>query len=805
MRVPPRDSAARPSRGGTARATRRLWPGREAGWHSGGPTAPNPRPAAGDDTSEEDRRAVTDSIDAALAARLTAAAGSRGALPEVGDDPSVTDSDLERLWAAQLAARAVDLHARELQAAGEGFYTIGSLGHESNAAVAQALRPTDPALLHYRSAGFYCARAAQIASHDPVRDILRSLMCSVDDPISGGRHKVFGHKDLAIIPQTSTIASHLPRAVGLAFAHDRAHERGLPDEWPADALVVTSLGDASLNHSTTLGALNAAQHAAHQGVPVPLLVVVEDNGLGISVRTPARWIEESLARLTGFARFEADGVDPAGVLATARRAAERVRTTRRPAVVHLRTVRYQGHAGSDAEVAYRSPREITADRERDPLLATAALLARRGLRAPTALLEDYRAARAAAAETATELLPVTRLAGAEAVTAPLTRRAPAAVRATATVVGEGRDAAFRGRLPEEAGPLTLAQAINATLTDLLLADPGALVFGEDVGVKGGVYGVTRGLRRAFGAQRVFDTLLDEQTILGTALGAGLAGLLPIPEIQYLAYLHNAIDQLRGEAATLGFFSDGRYANALVVRIAGLAYQRGFGGHFHNDNSVAALLDIPGLVVAVPCGAAEAPGLLRSLAGIARAEGRPTVFLEPIALYHSRDTLPGDGAALAPYPPPDRWAESLPDRDEGRLHVLGERPASVLVVTFGNGVGMTHRALAAARALDPHARADLYDLRWLAPLPREHLLAAARDYEGVLVVDETRHSGGVGERVITALIEGGYRGAIARVASIDSFIPLGPAAASVLLGEGEITDALVSMCQMFTTKEMSRGS
>ena len=170
--------------------------------------------------------------------------------------------------------------------------------------------------------------------------------------------------------------------------------------------------------------------------------------------------------------------------------------------------------------------------------------------------------------------------------------------------------------------------------------PELLVFGEDVAVKGGVYGVTRGLRGRFGVHRVFDTLLDEQTILGVALGSALAGFVPVPEIQYLAYLHNAEDQLRGEAASLRFFSDGQYRNGMVVRIAGLAYQRGFGGHFHNDNSVAVLRDIPGLVLAVPSHPADAPGILRTCVELARQDGRVCVFLEPIALYHARDLIDG---------------------------------------------------------------------------------------------------------------------------------------------------------------------
>ena len=194
---------------------------------------------------------------------------------------------LLELFEAQALSRHLDLEARRLFAAGEGFYTIGSAGHESNAAVAMALRPTDPALLHYRSGGFYCARAAQVPGVDPVRDVLLGLTASRHEPISGGRHKVFGNPALHVIPQTSTIASHLPRAVGLAFALHRAKRLGVATPWPEDAVVVTSLGDASINHSTAVGALNAAGHAVHTRLPLPLLVVCEDNGWGISVPSAA--------------------------------------------------------------------------------------------------------------------------------------------------------------------------------------------------------------------------------------------------------------------------------------------------------------------------------------------------------------------------------------------------------------------------------------------------------------------------------------------------------------------------------------
>ena len=142
------------------------------------------------------------------------------------------------LFDAQLASRHLDLAARWLRARGAGYYTIGSSGHEGNAAIAAALRLTDPALLHYRSGAFYLVRAAQATPpRDGVADILLGLVAAAAEPIAGGRNKVFGHTELHVIPQTSTIASHLPRAVGLAFSIARAGKLGLDTPWPPDCVV----------------------------------------------------------------------------------------------------------------------------------------------------------------------------------------------------------------------------------------------------------------------------------------------------------------------------------------------------------------------------------------------------------------------------------------------------------------------------------------------------------------------------------------------------------------------------------------
>jgi 2-oxoisovalerate dehydrogenase E1 component len=711
------------------------------------------------------------------------------ALP-IRDGASLTGARCLDLFGSQLASRHLDLAARVLRGLGKGYYTIGSAGHEANAFIAGALRPTDPALLHYRSGAFYIERARQVPGQDPVRDILLGVVAAAEEPIAGGRHKVFGSAALGVIPQTSTIASHLPRAVGVAFAIDRAAKLGVPARWPADAIVVCSFGDASANHSTAAGAINTACHCAYQRLPMPLLLVCEDNGIGISVRTPPGWIEAAYGSRPGLRYFTAGGSDPVGVHEAAAEAVAWVRQYRRPAFLHLRVVRLMGHAGSDAEAAYRSPAEIAADQAGDPLAATARLLIDSGVAQPDEIIERYEAARRHVLAAAADAAGRPRLRSAVEITGPLAPSRPAVVADQAARAGEemARRRFFGGRLPEEEGPLTLALAINRALADLLASRPEVMVFGEDVAVKGGVYGVTRGLLKKAGAARVFDTVLDEQSILGLALGAGVTGLLPVPEIQYLAYLHNAEDQIRGEAATLQFFSRGQYRNPAVIRVAGYGYQQGFGGHFHNDNAVGVLRDVPGLVIASPSRPDDAAAMLRTCAAAAAADGRVCVFLEPIALYHTRDLYEeGDGRWLAPYPPPPLWPRTHVPLGRGRTYGDG---TDLTIVTFGNGLRLSLRA--ARRLAGTGLACRVLDLRWLAPLPEEDLLREARATGRVLVVDETRRTGGVSEGVLAVLADGGFGGLACRVASTDSFVPLGDAARHVLVSEEEIEKAALAL-------------
>ncbi|MEY4340441.1 MAG: hypothetical protein RLZ14_2291, partial [Actinomycetota bacterium] len=384
-----------------------------------------------------------------------------GALAAAGTEVAAPRIPLDQLWRlfdVQVASRCSDLAARWLRSKGKGYYTIGSSGHESNAAVAMGLRPTDPALLHYRSGGFYLARAGVHG----VRDILAGVVAAADEPIAGGRHKVFGRHDLAVIPQTSTIASHLPRAVGVAFAIGRAQRLGVASPWEPDSLAVCSFGDASANHSVATGAVNTALHCAHQRLPLPLLFLCEDNGLGISVRTPAGWIESAYGNRPHLRYEQVDGTDPEAVLDTARELGDWVRTQRRPAFLHLRTVRFGGHAGTDVEAAYRSAAEMRAEAALDPVVATAARLVAGGASVDTVLArhDELRAMVFAAAD---ELSSRAQLRTADEVMAPLAPRRPEAVAAAA---GTSASSDEEGSPVAAVAPMTLAQALNATLADL---------------------------------------------------------------------------------------------------------------------------------------------------------------------------------------------------------------------------------------------------------------------------------------------------------------------------------------------------
>ncbi|MEM6939451.1 MAG: thiamine pyrophosphate-dependent enzyme [Pseudomonadota bacterium] len=709
-----------------------------------------------------------------------------GDFPAGTVDVTGVDANLgRRLYEAQVLTRALDIESRAMQRAGEGFYTIGSSGHEGMAALGQVLRVDDIAFLHYRDAAFQIARAAKAGQPGMMRDMLFSFACAAADPISGGRHKVLGSRPLMIPPQTSTIGSHLPKAVGAAYAITLAR-RNRPAQaiLQRDGIVMCSFGDASVNHSTAQGALNAAGWTTAQGMPLPLLFVCEDKGIGISTKSPRGWVEGTMRARFGAGYFAADGCDVFAVLRAGQAAARFVRAQRRPAFLHLSTVRLYGHAGPDVVTAYLPKAEVEADEARDPLLYAARGLAALGV-SVDALRDIYTRTLDDVAAAAAALKGTPRLSTAAQVMASLIPPKRPAARRNAPS-GPERAGVFGGDRGQMEVPQPMGRLINWALHDLMLDAPETVLMGEDIGRKGGNYGITQKLHARFGPARVIDTLLDEQSILGLAIGLAHNGFLPMPEIQFLAYLHNAEDQLRGEAATLPFFSKGQWTNPMVIRISALGYQKGFGGHFHNDNSIAVLRDIPGIIIACPSTGDDAAMMLRECHRLAREEQRVVVFLEPIALYPMRDLMTsGDGAWMRRYPA----SEQRIALDE--VGVTGEG-TDLAIVTYGNGHYLS-RQVQQDMAMDGVA-VRVIDLRWLAPLPEAALMAAIGP-RSVLIVDECRRTGGQAEALMALMAEKRV-GRFARHCAEDSFIATGPgygatlpsrasirAAAEALLAEG----------------------
>jgi len=699
------------------------------------------------------------------------------------EDCDLSAHELVDLFESQVMSRQLDLHSRRLQARGESFYTIGSAGHEGNVVCGKVFRYTDMAFLHYRSAALLIQRSKQLAGQAPLYDMLLSFSASSDDPISGGRHKVLGSKSLFIPPQTSTIASHLPKAVGAAFSIpvSASSNINVDAEMPADSVVICNFGDASSNHSTAQGAINSAAWAAYQGAPLPLVFICEDNGIGISTATPDGWIAANFSNRPGLNYLYCNGLDLIDTYVTMKKAETIARHRKQPVFVHMKTIRLMGHAGSDAEIAYRTQKEIDATEAHDPLLYSAGIIIKNKILSPQQVVSLYCSMGERIARVAEFAIKRPKLVSMREVRASIAPKRPSKTKLKHLPVVD----------KQMGKPQPMGRIINWTLKGLMASQQNIVLCGEDVGAKGGVYHVTHGLVEQFGASRVINTLLDEQSILGLAIGMAHNGFMPIPEIQFLAYVHNAEDQIRGEAATLPFFSNGQFSNPMVIRIAGLGYQKGFGGHFHNDNSLSVFRDIPGIVIACPSSGKDASAMLRSCVQHAWEQKKVVVFIEPIALYMTRD-LHQDGDGL--------WAHhfdsEVSDIEIGQFGVhLEQTPGNqqeMCIITYGNGYFLSRQA-AKILSEQHQININIIDLRWLSDIDEEALIKEVSPFDHVLVVDECRKTGSLSEAILTMLIESDLiEKNIKRLTGEDCFVPLGKAATLGMPSRDDIVRTSLSM-------------
>jgi 2-oxoisovalerate dehydrogenase E1 component len=459
---------------------------------------------------------------------------------------------------------------------------------------------------------------------------------------------------------------------------------------------------------------------------LPMLFYVEDNGLGISVpsrlQTPGADIAANLASFGNLLVRDGNGCDP---LETARLLAEcvdHVRGGRGPALVRLTVPRLCSHSGPDNQRAYRSPEEIAADEARDPMPSLRRFLTERVM--SDAELDEIEARvrhdvdlalAAARARPVADPARVKRFVYAEP-TGPGDEQAVGGVPDELLASLGGTDVA------ESDGPtVRFAEAVRRTLARELEVNLRVLVFGEDVGVKGGVHLVTEGLQKRFGERRVFDTSLSEEGIIGRAVGMAYSGLLPVAEIQFRKYADPAAEQLNN-CGTLRWRTNNRFCAPIVVRMPG-GFGKDVGDPWHSVSDEVRFAHALGWQVAMPSNAADAVGLLRA----AMRSRNPTIFFEHRSLLMTSDGsahYPGDDYVL-PF---------------GRAAVMREG-TDLTLVTWG---AMVHRCRDAAEPLGD--RVELIDLRTVAPWDRACVLDSVRKTGRCLVVHEDTLTAGFGAEI-----------------------------------------------------------
>jgi 2-oxoisovalerate dehydrogenase E1 component len=635
--------------------------------------------------------------------------------------------DWARIAYLVLCSRALDrLELTRLVPQKKVLYQFSAGGHDLAQVVLGSLltHPHDAASGYYRS-----------------RPLLLTLGLSLEDAVASPMAKSGGFSDgrdigvvcnlprgrgACVLPMSGSVGSQYTPAAGWAQAI-RYRREVLGERSYEGAIAVALGGEASVATNGFWSALTMATT-----LKLPMLFYIEDNGYGISVpgtlQTPGGDIARNLASFGNLEVLDGDGTQPQEAARLLAQAVGAVRAGRGPVLLRLDVPRLSGHSGQDTQ-SYKSAARIAEERARDPLPRLERFLV------PAVISRAEWDALPAQVEADLE----------SALARALARPQPDPARVTRHVWCEtGADGApevqQRGGLaPEghvfppgvdtpapEPVRINMLTAIRRTLEHELATNPKVLVFGEDVGPKGGVHAATLGLQERFGEGRVFDTSLSEEGIVGRAVGMALAGLMPVPEIQFRKYADPAAEQLN-DCGTIRWRTANRFAAPLVVRIPGGFFK--CGDPWHSQCGEVLWAHAVGWRLAFPSNAEDAVGLLRA----ALRGNDPTIYFEHRSLL--------DGAwARRPYPGDDYV---LPF---GRAKRVREGTA-LTVVTWG---AMVERCEAAAEALG--APVELLDLRTLAPWDSEAVLASVRKTRRCLIVHEDTLTAGFGAEVAAVVAE-----------------------------------------------------
>ncbi|MGA9583155.1 MAG: transketolase C-terminal domain-containing protein [Allosphingosinicella sp.] len=611
------------------------------------------------------------------------------------------------------------------------LYQFSARGHD----LAQALLGSRLTHRHDATCGYYRSRPLLLSLGVPVEDALGSGM-GREGGYSDGRDigVVFNYPNpggAPALPMSGGVGAQYTPTAGWAQAIEYYRDV-LKDESYEGAIAVVLGGDASC---ATGGFWSALTIATTQ--KLPMLFYVEDNGFGISVpssfQTPGGDIAKNLASFGNLAIFAGDGTDPAEAAGLIERAVGHVRSGKGPALLRLTVPRLQGHSFQDTQT-YKSEALVRDEWTRDPLPKLKAHLV-------DALLteEEWDGIEA---EAQADVEEARQIAEARGVSDP--------ERVLDHVFYDGETQKMGGqwthgyrapRSHEEPKPdgqrINMVTAIRRTLDHELEINPRVLLFGEDIGPKGGVHAVTLGLQEKHGASRVFDTSLNEEGIIGRAVGMAMAGLMPVPEIQFRKYAEPATEQIN-DCGTMRWRTANRFAAPMVLRIPGGFFK--CGDPWHSQTNEVAFIHNPGWQVAVPSNAEDAVGLLRT----ALRGNDPVVFFEHRAMLDdswARRPYPGDGYAL-PF---------------GRAKKVRQGDA-ITIVTWG---AMVPRCEEAAKDVS----ADVIDLRTLMPWDRETVLESVRRTRRCLIVHEDLRTGGFGAEIAALVADEAFLDLDAPVARV----------------------------------------
>ncbi len=644
-------------------------------------------------------------------------------------------------------SRAIDDREINLQKQSRVYFQISGAGHEALLlGLARHLRPGHDWFFPY-----YRDLALVLGLGVTPYEILLQAVGSADDPASGGRQMPahWGHAERHIVTQSSPTGSQCLPAVGCAeaarYLSRRPHLPGTSAQ--GDELTYVSLGEGACSEGEFWESLNTACT-----LHLPVLFVVADNGYAISVPTADQSPAPVSDLVRGFAGLEIhrfDGTDYWKVRKRGAKAIAHVRAGVGPALLHVDVTRPYSHSSADTQSKYRTEDELALEAAADPLRRMADTLVSAGALTPEEVEGIQQAARQVVADAADAALAAPR---------PEPDRVLVHVRAPEVL--EPVDD------PGDGDAVTLGDALNRALHEAMGADERIRVFGEDVADareallaelegKGGVFGTTHGLQRRYGQARCFNTPLAEANIIGRAVGQAVRGLRPVPEIQFYDYIWPATQQLKSEAATIRWRSNGAFTCPMVVRVPIGGYLTG-GAIWHSQSGESIFAHVPGLAVAFPSRAADAVGLLR-----AALQGEdPVLFCEHKHLLRQP-------YAKDPYPGPDHLVPL------GRGVV--RRPGRHLtIVTWGATV---QKALEAAEAVaDDGREVEVIDLRSVQPWDQELVADSVRRTGRLLVVHEDVLTGGWGGEIAAWVAEHCFTdldAPVRRVAAADCHVPYEP--------------------------------